>query len=63
VSFKDLPPEGQAQVAAKMGIQLNPQNLMAEDQLEKAHDIKALATTPKIPPGGDQAPGQKPPVM
>jgi len=36
---------------------------MAEDQLEKAHDIKALATTPKIPPGGDQAPGQKPPVM
>jgi hypothetical protein len=63
VSFKDLPPEGQAQVAAKMGIQLNPQNLMAEDQLEKAHDIKALATTPKIPPGDDQAPGQKPPVM
>jgi uncharacterized coiled-coil protein SlyX len=61
VNFKDLPPEGQVQVAQKLGIQLNPQNLMQEDALEKAHDIKALATTPqaKLPAGGNEGPGQQ----
>lgn len=31
ISFKDLPPEGQAQMAAQAGIQLSPQQIQAND--------------------------------
>lgn len=35
VSFKDLPPEGKAQLAAQAGIQLNPAQIRADEQEEK----------------------------
>ena len=59
-NFKDLPPEGQMQVAQKLGIQLNPQGLQQNDQLEKAKDIKALASTPKI--AAEERGGSAPPT-
>ena len=36
ISFKDLPPEGQAQLAQQAGIQLDPQKLQQEQDQEKA---------------------------
>jgi len=55
-NFKDLPPEGQMQVAQKLGIQLNPQGLQQTDMLEKAKDVKALNSTVKAPEGGGPPP-------
>jgi hypothetical protein len=51
-NFKDLPPEGQAQVAQKLGIQLNAQKLAAEDAQEKLRE-----SAPPTAPGGPPAPG------
>jgi len=55
-NFKDLPPEGQMQVAQKLGIQLSPQGLQQTDMLEKAKDVKALNSTVKAPEGGGPPP-------
>ena len=38
ISFKDLPPEGQTQLAAKAGIQLDPQTLAAHHVTTKVLD-------------------------
>lgn len=35
ISFKDLPPEGKAQLAQQAGIQLNPQQIAQDEQAEK----------------------------
>lgn len=35
ISFKDLPPEGKAQLAAQAGIQLNPEQIEADEMEEK----------------------------
>ncbi len=45
ISFKDLPPEGQAQMAAQAGIQLSPEALKAHADAEakKQADLKAAA--------------------
>jgi len=36
ISFKDLPPEGKAQLAAKAGIQLNPVDILKDDMSKQA---------------------------
>ncbi len=38
ISFKDLPPEGKAQLAAQAGIALNPEEIAADEQQEKQQD-------------------------
>ncbi len=45
IAFKDLPPEGQAQMAAQAGIQLSPEALQqhAENEAKKQADLKAAA--------------------
>jgi len=48
MNFKDLPPEGQAQMANQAGIQLDVNALRAEDQQEKIQ--KAAATAAKVTP-------------
>jgi len=45
ISFKDLPPDGQAQMAAQAGIQLNPAELAAKEAEDKA----AEANRPVMP--------------
>ncbi|HBZ37385.1 MAG TPA: hypothetical protein DEO59_02535 [Balneola sp.] len=40
ISYDDLPPDGQVQLAAKAGIELNPEIILAEKQAERA-DKKA----------------------
>ena len=49
LSFKDLPPEGQAQMAAQAGITLTPEALKAhaDDQAKQQLDMKAAAK-PKV---------------
>ena len=49
ISFKDLPPEGQAQMAAQAGITLTPEALKAhaDDQAKQQLDMKAAAK-PKV---------------
>lgn len=39
ISFKDLPPEGKAQLAAQAGIQLNPEEITADEQQEKQTEM------------------------
>lgn len=46
ISYKDLPPEGKAQMAAQAGITVNPESIMAEDT--KRADEKAKAPIPEI---------------
>jgi hypothetical protein len=41
INFKDLPPDGQVQMAKEVNIQLNPQQLMQQQQLEQAQKMKA----------------------
>lgn len=51
ISYKDLPPEGQVQLAAKAGIQLDINNLVAqqaEDKAMKAAEAQAKAKQPAI---------------
>ena len=53
ISFKDLPPEGQAQMAKQAGIDLHPEALAAyaEAEAQKVSDAKAqeIANKPQIP--------------
>jgi hypothetical protein len=39
ISFKDLPPDGQAQLAAQAGIQLNPKGIAAYNKNEKMNEL------------------------
>jgi hypothetical protein len=52
ISFKDLPPDGQAQMAAQAGIHLTPQTLQqhADDQQQKQADLKAAAKPKAMEP-------------
>ena len=40
INYKDLPPEGQAQLAAKVGIKLNPEQIAQADAMDnvQVHD-------------------------
>lgn len=38
ISFKDLPPDGKAQLARQAGIQLNPAQIAADEQMEKRQE-------------------------
>ena len=42
ISFKDLPPAGQAQLAAKVGIELNPEAIAAHDAMVEEKKNKPL---------------------
>ena len=53
LNFKDLPPDGQAQMAAEVGIQLNPQALAVHAAQQGA---------PAGPPGSLQVPAPAPVV-
>lgn len=41
ISFKDLPPEGKAQLAAQAGIQLNPEGIAAYNKNQKKEEVAA----------------------
>lgn len=60
VNFKDLPPEGQVQAAAKVGIKLDLQKLMAQDQLDQVAELTKGAKPPAMP-GAGAPPAQGPP--
>lgn len=47
ISFKDLPPEGKSQMAAKVGISLHPEGIAAHDQL---HNPPPSLLPPPNPP-------------
>jgi len=49
INFKDLPIDGQVQAAAKVGIQLNPAKMQAEENQDKAAEL-ATAAAKKAPP-------------
>jgi len=52
MKYEDLPPDGKVQMAAKAGIELNPQILIAEEikkNNDKVEDRKAKEKQPKIP--------------
>ena len=59
VNFKDLPPEGQVQAAATVGIKLDLQKLMAEDQVDQLTEAAKGAKPPAMPGAG--APPALPP--
>ncbi len=46
ISYKDLPPEGQVQMAAQAGIQLNPQSILASQQTQQAQKVQIAQQTP-----------------
>jgi hypothetical protein len=52
ISFKDMPAEGQAQMAAQAGIHLTPEALQqhADDQQQKQADLKAAAKPKAMEP-------------
>lgn len=52
-NFKDMPPEAQAQILAKMGINVTPQDFIAKLQLDKA--AKAPPVTPSQASGPQPA--------
>jgi ribosomal protein L37AE/L43A len=52
MAFKDMPPEAQAQILAKFGIELTPQDFMAKLALDKA----AKAPGSPLAPGSQAAP-------
>lgn len=54
INFKDLPPDGQAQMAAKVGIQLHPEAIAAHEDA-KAEKERSRAEASK-PPEGDKKP-------
>lgn len=58
LSYKDLPPEGQAQLAAQAGIQIQPQEI-AQHQQEQTAQQQALKQ-PKIAPKQDLSVGENP---
>ncbi|MBA0088285.1 MAG: hypothetical protein HRJ53_25150 [Acidobacteria bacterium Pan2503] len=53
LNFKDLPIDGQVQVAKKFGIQLNPATMQAEEQQDHALEMAKAQKPP-------EAPGAKP---
>jgi len=58
MQFKDMPPEAQAQILAKFGINLTPQDFMAAlalKQAEKAPKAAPGAPRPAAPPKGETA--------
>jgi hypothetical protein len=62
IAFKDLPPDGQAQMAAKVGIILHPEGIAAHEEHEKvretAHEVVKKVVQPPIQPqvGGETNP-------
>jgi len=54
-NFKDIPPEGQAQLLAKMGIELTPQDFINKVMLEKAAKPEPKPM-PGQPPSGEKGP-------
>jgi len=48
ISFKDLPPEGQAQMAQQAGIQLTPQVIQADQQQKQIQQTNQLANEAAI---------------
>lgn len=62
IAFKDLPPDGKAQLAAKVGIILHPEGIAAHEDHEKtretAHEIVKKVVQPPIQPqvGGETSP-------
>lgn len=42
ISFKDLPPEGQAQLAAKAGIQITPSQIVQNESFKTVKEVKKM---------------------
>jgi len=55
MNFKDMPPEGQVQMAAKVGIKLDLNKLQAEDAQDKAAEAAKAASPPA---SGNQGTGR-----
>ncbi len=49
ISFKDLPPEGKAQMAAKVGIQLHPEGIAAHEQNKNGPPVPQLPVAAPSP--------------
>lgn len=59
IAFKDLPPDGKAQLAAKAGIMLHPEGIAAHDQHKESRETAAaIATKVAQPPPQPQLPGE-----
>lgn len=57
ISFKDLPPDGQIQMAAKAGIQLDPNLVHQREAIKQAQDLNNLQPDPsESPPETNQSP-------
>lgn len=56
ISFKDLPPEGQVQMAAHAGIQLQPDVLHQREAIKQAKDLNSLIPKEESPPETSQSP-------
>lgn len=54
IAFKDMPPEAQAQVLAKLGINVTPQDFMMKLAMDKASKAPKVAPVPHAPGAGDQ---------
>jgi hypothetical protein len=54
VNFKDLPPDGQVQMAAQAGLKLDPAALMMKQATDQANKEKELAAKQKQPVGVGQ---------
>src|SRR5262249_12079302 len=52
INFKDLPPEGQAQMAAEVGINLNPQGLAAQAMAQPTPQPGQMPGAPQPSPPG-----------
>lgn len=51
INFKDLPPEGKAQMAAKVGIQLHPEGIAAHDEVVNERGKSNAAPVAAAPAG------------
>jgi len=56
INFKDLPPEGQTQLAAQAGIQISPQNIVnnQQQQVEQKASIQQPQQQPQMPQFSNQ---------
>lgn len=54
INFKDLPPSGQVQMAAQAGLQLDPNELAAQQQQEQALAMAKAQKMNQPQPGGEQ---------
>ena len=48
ISFKDLPPEGKSQLAAKAGIQINAAQIAADEEAEKQQETEMQERQMKV---------------